>query len=285
MSNEKSTQSLLDIVKEYASSEKLTLPVFPSVANQLQQVMADTEVSIEQIADIIGRDQALTSQILKMANSAFFSGLNRVRTIREALLRMGTNQVFNCLVVSAQKDLYKSKNPIIDGYLVILWKHALATAMGTKWLLKKTGYAELAEEGFLAGLLHDIGKLLLLRVLENLNSENEELKFSNEFITEILDSMHVEQGYNLMEEWSIPPVYCGIARDHHIEDFDSSDIQLLAVRIANQLCRKVGVSLHPETNIVPATLPEVHALGIREIVLAEMEIVLEDALESELAAN
>lgn len=285
MTSGKNVQSLLDIVKGYASSEKLTLPVFPSVANQLQQVMADTEVSIDQIADIISRDQSLASQILKMANSAFFSGLNRVRTIREALLRMGINQVFNCLIVTAQKDLYKSKNDVIDGYLVTLWRHALATAMGTKWLLKKTGYSELAEEGFLAGLLHDIGKLLLLRVIEHLNSENEELKFSTEFITEILESMHVEQGCNLMEEWSIPPVYCTIARDHHIEDFDSSDVQLLAVRITNQLCHKLSISMHPETAIVPATLPEVHALGIREIVLAELEIVLEDAMETDLAAR
>jgi len=207
MTVEKNTPSLLEIVREYASSEQMSLPVFPEVAMELQPVMAEDELPpIDQIARIISKDQALASQVLKLANSAFFSGLNRVRTIREALMRLGTNQVFNCLIVSGQRNFYTSKNAVVDKYLKELWRHALATAIGTKWLLKKTGYAELADEGFLAGLLHDIGKLLLLRVIEHLNAENEDVRLTEEFISEILDSMHVEQGYNLMEEWRIRPV-------------------------------------------------------------------------------
>ncbi|MEM5787233.1 MAG: HDOD domain-containing protein [Syntrophobacteraceae bacterium] len=283
MNPEKQSQSLMDIVREYASSEKLILPVFPAIAVELQQVMAEEDVALDHIARIIGRDQALASQVLKLANSAFFSGLNRVRTIREALMRMGTNQVFNCLVVSSQQGLYNSDNGLIDRYLQVLWKHALGTAIGTKWLLSKMGYSELSDEAFLGGLLHDIGKLLLLRVIENINSDNSDIRLTDEFISEILDSMHVEQGYHLMEEWCIPPGYCNIAHKHHTEDFDAGDVQLLAVRIVNQVCRKVGISLHPDSNIIPATLPESHALGVREITLAELEIVLEDAIEAELA--
>ncbi len=272
----------MDIVEEYAASETLNLPVFPRVVQELREKMAEENSSVTEIAAIIAKDQALAGQMLKLANSAFFAGLNRVRTIRESIMRLGVNQVYNCMIACSQKDYYLSHDPVIGEHLHVLWKHALATARGSQWLLRKTGYRELADEGFLAGLFHDIGKLLLLRVFETIKSENEDIALSEPFILEILDSMHVEQGYALMNEWSIPQVYCDVAKHHHDEDFDSSDSLLMAVRLVDQVCAKAGISLKPDPALVTATLPEVHAMSVKEIVLAELEIVIEDALGAEL---
>lgn len=278
----KKSISLLDMVAEYAASEMLNLPVWPKVAQELSAKMADENSSTNDIAAIIAKDQALAGQMLKLANSAFFAGLNRVRTIRESIMRLGVNQVYNCLVAGGQKDFYVSRDPLIGGYLQVLWKHALATAKGSQWLLRKTGYPELADEGFLSGLFHDIGKLLLLKVLETIRSENQDIEISESFVDEILDSMHVEQGYTLMNEWSIPEVYSNVAKHHHDEEFDSADPLLMVVRIVDQVCAKTGLSLKPDLTLVTATLPEVHAMSIKEIVLAELEVVIEDALEAEL---
>ena len=85
-----------------------------------------------------------------------------------------------------------------------------------------------------------------------------------------------------MNEWSIPEVYCNVARHHHDEEFDSADPLLMAVRIVDQVCAKTGLSLKPDPALVTATLPEVNAMSIKEIVLAELEVVIEDALEAEL---
>ena len=273
---------MLAMVEEYATSETTNLPVFPKVAQELFGKMEDENSSINDIAAIIARDQALAGQMLKLANSAFFAGLNKVRTIRESIMRLGVNQVFNFLVASSQKDCYVSHDKVIAQYLKILWQHALATAKGSQWLLRKTGYPELADEGFLAGLFHDIGKLLLLRVLETIRSENQELALADSFILEILDSMHVEQGYSLMKEWNIPQVYCDVARRHHEEFTAPADPLLMAVRIVDHVCAKTGTSLKPDPTIVPAALPEVDAMSVKEIMLAELEVAIEDALELEL---
>jgi HD-like signal output (HDOD) protein len=259
----------------------MNLPVFPAVAHELHKKMADENSSINEIAAIIVKDQALAGQMLKLANSAFFAGLNRVRTIRESIMRLGVNQVYNCLIACSQKDYYLSHDPVIGQYLQVLWKHALATAKGSQWLLRKTGYPELADEGFLAGLFHDIGKLLLLRVFETIRAENKDIALSEPFILEILDSMHVVQGYTLMNEWSIPQVYCDVAKHHHDEEFDSSDSLLMAVRLVDHVCAKTGLSLKPDPALVMATMPEVQAMSVKELVLAELEIVIEDALEAE----
>lgn len=279
---QKYNSSLLDIVEEYAASEALNLPVFPGVAQELYAKMQNDDSSVNEIAAIIAKDQAMAAQMLKLANSAFFAGLNKVRTIREAIMRLGVNQVYNCLVAGSQKNCYISRDPVIAGHLRTLWKHALATAKGSQWLLRKTGYSELANEGFLAGLFHDIGKLLLLKVFETIRAGNKNANLSELFMIEILDSMHVEQGFALMNEWSIPQVYCDVAKSHHDEEFDSTDSLLLCVRIVNHVCAKIGISLKPDTTLVTATLPEVHALGVKEIVLAELEVVIEDALEEGL---
>ncbi len=281
MKMQKKSISLLDMVEEYAASETMNLPVFPKVAQELYAKMADENSSITDIAAIISKDQALAGQMLKLANSAFFKGLNRVRTIRESIMRLGVNQVCNCLVAGSQKEFYLSHDPLIGQYLQLLWKHALATAKGSQWLLRKTGYPELADEGFLSGLFHDIGKLLLLRVLETIRAENQDIAISEPFVLEVLDSMHVEQGYTLMNEWSIPEVYCSVTKHHHDEELEGADSLLLVVRIVDQVCAKTGMSLKPDPTLVTATLPEVHAMSIKEILLAELEVVIEDALEAE----
>lgn len=278
---QKNNISLLDIVEEYAALESLNLPVFPRVAQELYEKMADEKSSIADIAAVIAKDQSLASQMLKLANSAFFAGLNRVRTIREAIMRLGVNQVYNCLVAGSQKEYYVSHDPVIGEYLRALWKHALATAKGSQWLLRRIGYSEMSDEGFLAGLFHDIGKLLLLRVFETIRAENQDISLSEAFILEILDSMHVERGYILMSEWSIPPVYCNVTKHHHDEEFDSADTLLMAVRIVDQVCAKTGFSLKPDPTLIMATLPEVHEMSLKDIVLAELEVVIEDALAAE----
>ncbi|MDR3556725.1 MAG: HDOD domain-containing protein [Syntrophobacteraceae bacterium] len=279
---EQKSGSLLEVVEKYAASETLNLPIFPGVARELYGKIADENCSIGDIATIIGKDQAMAGQMLKLANSAFFAGLNKVRTIRESIMRLGVRQVYNCLVATSQKDFYVSRDPAISKHLAMLWQHALATAKGTQWLLRKTGYSEAADEGFLAGLFHDIGKLLLLKVFETIKAERKDVALSESFVLEILDFMHVEQGYRLMMGWSIPEIYCEVAKRHHEEDIDNSDPLLLAVRIVDRVCAKIGISLKPDPTISPATLPEVMALSVKEIVLAELEVLIEDTLGQQL---
>jgi HD-like signal output (HDOD) protein len=274
--------TLLDVVQEYAASETLNLPIFPGVARELYAKISDENCSIADIAHIIAKDQAMAGQMLRLANSAFFAGLNKVRTIKESIMRLGVRQVYNFLVAGSQKDFYVSRDPVVAKHLDILWKHALATAKGTQWLLRKTGYPEEADEGFLAGLFHDIGKLLLLKVFETIRAERKDVALSESFLFEILDVMHVEQGYAMMTGWSIPEVYCDVAKRHHEEDVDTAGPLLLAVRIVDRVCAKTGISLNPDPAISPATLPEVMAMSIKEIVLAELEVLIEDTLEQEM---
>ncbi len=271
-------QSLVDIIRERVSSQALQLPVFPHVALKLMNVLAKVDYSIAQVAQMIIEDQALSSHVLRMANSTFFGGLSKVTTIRDAIVRLGARQVTNVVTVVTQSQQYRTKDKSMAAYMQTLWKHSLGCALGTKWFAEKTGYKELAQEGLLAGLLHDIGQLLLLKVLEDVQASEPELILSKPVIVDVLQHMHVEQGTMLMQHWNIPELYVEIVRQHHAETYDTTNTLLLMVRLVDMACKKMGIGLHHDPSIVLATTTEAQALGAKEGVLAELEIMLEDAM-------
>lgn len=268
-------ESLLEIIKDQCSSETLQLPVFPETAVQIQRLIGRKDFSLKQVSDLVCRDQALASEVLKLANSAFFSGFRKIGSIQDAVMRLGAKQILNCIVVMGQKNLYRSNNKLLNSYLRGLWQHATACAMGSKFLLEKSGYRDLAQEGFLAGLLHDIGKLVLLKVIEHITESNA-APLADAFVLELLDNLHADQGFQFAERWNFPEAYCRAIRDHHREDCDPNDTLLLAVRVANQACHKLGFSVRKDPSVLLPSLPEAHALGLKEIVLAELEVFIED---------
>ena len=271
-------KSLVEIIHERVSSKTLQLPVFHHVALKLMNVLAQEDYSIAQVAQMIIEDQALSSHVLRMANSAFFGGLSKVTTIRDAIVRLGAKQVTNVVTVVTQSQQYRTKDKTMAAYMQRLWQHSLGCALGTKWFAEKTGYKELAQEGLLAGLLHDIGQLFLLKVLEDVQASEPELALSKPVIVEVLQHMHVEQGTILMQHWHIPELYGEVVRQHHLETYDTSNTLLLMVRLVDMACKKVGIGLHHDPSLVLATTAEAQALGAKEVVLAELEIMLEDAM-------
>ncbi|NTW20471.1 MAG: HDOD domain-containing protein, partial [Nostocales cyanobacterium W4_Combined_metabat2_030] len=164
-----------------------------------------------------------------------------------------------------------------------LWEHALSCAIGAQWLAERTGYTSLSSEAFMGGLLHDIGKLAIIKALDDLlQAPSSPGALSEVLIAEILGTMHEDVGFRLMQSWSLPEAYCSIAVNHHKSDFDGSDALLSLVRLSNLACRKAGKSMHPDPTLSLYAAPEAHFLGVKEIVLAELEIVVEDAGEMEM---
>src|SRR5215813_14536855 len=143
--------ALVDLIHERINSQALQLPVFHHVALKLMSVLAQEDYSIAQVAQMIVEDQALSSHVLRMANSAFFGGLSKVTTIRDAIVRLGARQVTNVVTVVTQSQRYRTKDKTMVAYMQTLWRHSLGCALGTKWFAEKTGYKELASEGLLAG--------------------------------------------------------------------------------------------------------------------------------------
>jgi len=282
MKAEDKIRLLPGIIKTHAASMQLKLPVFPGAAFELRQLLTSDDASIDQISKVISKDQAIAGHVMKLANSAFYSGVNgNISTIRDAILRLGSNQIFNLVICSCQHTYYKTQNTTLARYLQILWQHALCMSLGSQWLVNRLGYHRLGEDAFLAGLLHDIGKLLIIKVIET-NFDDNDLDINDRFILQTIDELHTEYGYKLLDSWSIPSVYCDICLNHHNQDLDTGDILLLAVSLSNQVCKKIGLSTSQNDLVDDLTeLPESQFLAVDEVILSTLETVMLDVVQSE----
>ncbi|HBA87306.1 MAG TPA: phosphohydrolase [Geobacter sp.] len=273
--------SIVEVIKERLADGSLTVPVFHVVAIKLQQALSRPDFSIDEVHQLLNTDPGLASGVLRTANSAFYAGLSKVSTIREAIIRLGAKEVAALAMLSSQQDMYRSDEIRYNAIMQSLWKHAVCCAVGSKWLANKVGFGAQAQEAFLGGLLHDLGKLFLLKCMEEVCRE-EPLKSSTSsaVLREVLTSLHVEQGYQLMVQWHMPQVYCDIVAGHELEVWDQSNILLAMVRLANLACRKVGIGLQKDPTVLLFASHEAQTLGLKETALAELEIIIEDALQA-----
>ncbi|WP_129124979.1 HDOD domain-containing protein [Geomonas oryzae] len=269
--------SIVEVIRERLAAGTLSVPVFHAVAVKLQQALARPDYDIKEVHQLLNADPGVATRVLRAANSSFYAGLSKVSTIREAIIRLGSKEVANLAMVTTQRDLYKSDDIRFNAIMQTLWKHAFCCAVGSRWLAQKVGFGAQAQEAFLGGLLHDLGKLFLLKCLEEVSREE---RFKGGVIQpvlrEVLATLHVEQGHQLMVQWQLPQIYCDIVAGHEQERWDQANVLLAMVRLSNLTCRKIGVGLNRDPSVLLFASTEAQVLGLKETALAELEIIIED---------
>ena len=270
-------------IRRLLSTQPVELPVFHPIAVRLQQLLNTSEFTIEDVVNLADEDQALSGQILKLANSTVFMGRVRVETIKEAVIRLGALQVSNLAMAASQAALHVAENSVINDCIQELWLHSHACAVGCRWMAKATCNAHLADQVYMAGLLHDVGKLYLLKALERLNKAGvAQAALDRELLLEIFSELHVEQGCRIMQHWNMPQTYINAVAFHHADTYDTSDAVVTIVRLVNTVCKKVGISPMPDSSIDVMALPEASLLGVTQDDLADLETVLEDSQDISL---
>jgi len=268
--------SLIDVINRCIESDAVSLPVFNSASARIQQEMAKIEPSLQVLERVITSDQALSSQVLKIANSPFYRGLAEIGTVRSAVMRLGMKEVEQIVLLATSRQHFTSKDRAISLLMKKLWQHAVGCAYGTVWLAKRHTYGVDQSQAFFGGLFHDVGKLLILVIIEHVKRKNSALKITDGLLLEAMAKLHAREGNKLLRQWNMPDCFCVVARDHHAVEIDDKNTLLLLVRMANLVCHKLGIGLIADPSLVlPATV-EANLLNLSEIDLAELEIALED---------
>lgn len=269
------SESIKTLIAGRVDSSDFQLPVFSPVAQEIQHAI-NSEADLAAIERLILKDQAVATEILRLANSAFFAGLSKQKTIQQALIRLGLNRVFGIVLMVVQKQSFHAQNPFLNSLMETMWKQAAASAAGCRWLAQHCGYQEMAEDAFLAGLLHDLGSLVVLKATDELMAGGVVRDMTSSVIQEVIDSLHTEYGHRVMQKWELPQQYSEVARDHHDDEGSSVNQLLHIVKLVDGACRKVGIGLVHEPDLALEALPEAKQLGIKDVHLAELEIELED---------
>ena len=270
--------SLVGMIDRYVTSKTVKLPAFNATALRIQREVAKEEPDSRLIEKLIVSDQSLTGEVLRVSNSSFYKGLTQVATVRDAIIRMGNIEVSNIVSMVALQHNFRSKNQNIHKTMEKLWRHSVGCAIGANWLARQTGFQALAHETFIAGLLHDVGKLYVLKVLDDMKATGEIKNLpSDRVIDELMQQLHTDQGYAIMTHWNLPEKYCRVARDHHLTEIGGNNALLVMVRMANQVCHKMGIGLIEDPSIVLMETPEAAQLQLSEMDLARLEVRLEDS--------
>jgi putative nucleotidyltransferase with HDIG domain len=272
--------ALLDLIDQAIAGGEVTLPARNQTARDLQTILADPDYDTGRVLEIVQSDQALTTEVLRVANSPFYGGLSEITTLQQAVVRIGGPEVVRLAIAATEKRSYQVQDPALATSIAQLWEHALATAQGARWLARKLGFGDQESEAFIGGLLHDVGKLLLVRVLDELKTSGRlDQPVPAPVLAEILDTGHTHHGALLLEQWGLPGAYRRVVAEHHAGTADTGDTLLLLVRLANLACHGLGIGLKSDPSLNLAATEEAHALDVSDLLLAELSIMLEDSFQ------
>ena len=222
------------------------IPALPVTAVKLLDRARDPDVDISELVETLEYDPGLTSNVLHLANSAYFGGTGKVKSIRGAIIRLGLKRLTQLVVASSVAPLARSALKGYDLRAGELLDHLVGAAVCTDQLSEKLKLPE-TDYAFTAALLHDIGKIVLGGfvavdgdVIIKLAFE-EEVPF-NEAEKQALGIDHAEAGAILLESWNFPPETVGIIRWHHEPDrFQGENLAMDLVHTADNLCYMAGI--------------------------------------------
>jgi putative nucleotidyltransferase with HDIG domain len=262
------------------------LPSLPFIVSTLNDLIRNPNTSASDIHKVIMKDQALSARVLKLVNSAFYGFSERISSISHAIVILGFNTVKNVALTASVLNMFGGSETK-DGENFdrkAFWIHSLAVA-GTAKLIASRVRLPSAEDIFVAGLMHDIGKLVLdqfvheqfVEVLKVVKEKNIHIK---EAENEVLDGVnHCQVGAWLATRWKLPTALVQMIGFHHRPALDDQFLKPVScVHLADILVRTLGIG-NGGDNTVPQICPEAwEALGLSFDDLSAIFTAMEDEI-------
>ncbi len=230
-------------ITQAAENDELDLPTLPEVAMKIRETAEHPDVSVAMLAEVIAQDPSLAAQIIKVANSALFKGIQSTEDITMAVGRMGVDYAANLATGLAMRHMFQATSELIDRKMRDTWNHAKDVA-GVANVLASSLTKLAPDQASLAGLTHSIGALPVLSWAE----ENDHLLSDEATLDRVIEQVQAPLGTMILQHWNFTddlvrvPTEMG-RYDREVETIDYVDL----VQVANLQC-VVGTD-HPLTQL------------------------------------
>jgi len=256
------------------------LPPLNLVVQKLLQVVNNDNASATEVSEILSSDQAIASKVLALVNSSFYGFPSKITTISRAEVILGNKSIHNLALSFAAIDSFKNYKGAIS--IKLFWSHALAVATSAQ-LISKHNHYKVPEELFIAGLLHDIGHLILSWFYPK---EYEELVSTppSDFLEEeerLLGICHQDVGAMLLKYWQLPPVLVNAVGKHHSYEDVSTNQTISTLVIADYVSTLIGRSCLELCNEEAV----IHALETLEMTSDDLCSIIEESYHKTLASE
>lgn len=267
----------------------LHLPTLPGVLARLQALMRDPDVGINDLANVIAEDPPLAARALRVANSSFYGLEEPARTIERAATILGTKVLHNLVLQASVMEQFKYRGSMGHEVLDTEWRHAVLTAQLCQVIAQRSPVRQplSPEESYTCGLLHDIGKMVLLENLGDPYAELLERAFRNREPLEALEQgelghTHAQASAILVHRWGLDRETARALRLHHGPTYcarwmPTVAVLVLADHLSNELLnlpspkaeQRAAWEFAPNTlSLPPGTIDEIRKAA-RQAMMAE----------------
>jgi putative nucleotidyltransferase with HDIG domain len=263
------------------------LPTIPVVATKVMQLIENNKATSDQISKVVASDPAVAARVLKISNSSFYGRQGKIQNLSSAIVLLGFTTLKSIVVTASVRQVYQPFGLTEK----MLWEHSFGVALAARIVAAEIGGID-QEEAFLAGLFHDIGKVIMNghdRTKFQLLMErcyNEEIPFS---VAEksLYPFTHEEVGALVIKKWNFPAVLTESVLRHHTFQFpDPEDLSIILptaiVGIANLFCHCLGIGQrHPETELSLTGSPAAKILQLEETKILQLMDEFREAYEND----
>ena len=240
--------ALEDWVLGSLEEEAVVLPTFPMVAVRLVDALEQPNVEVDEVCNLLSQDPSIASQVIRIANSAYYGAISPIVDIRGATMRLGFSETTRVAMSAACRALFEVEDraelEVYPDAWRQLWTSALVGAYGARLIALES---KLGDPGdvFLSALFRDVGSLLLLKLVSSglVHGRLVEAPTTEE-LASLLSTHHERLGADYLRRSRLPEYVVEVAADHHgaaIERSSETEIALV-VRLADGLCHRLGIN-------------------------------------------
>jgi putative nucleotidyltransferase with HDIG domain len=264
------------------------IPTMPTIAARVMQIVNDPHSSAEDVAKFISRDVALTSKVLRLANSAFYGIPRTISSVNSAIVILGFNTIRSLVLSASVLKVFPSKPGLVAFDRKAFWKHSFMVGIASRMvaqIYRKKRLVDM-ETAFSAGLLHDVGKLILeqysneeyIPVLKDAKDKGIPLVAAEKAR---LGLTHADVSGMLIDKWQMPNELRGPIVNHHGPAEDKASQEMASIiHYANHLCHLKGSGCMQDEVYAPFVAETEAFLGLgktQDELLAELETHIQEA--------
>jgi putative nucleotidyltransferase with HDIG domain len=268
-------------IKQMVQAVPRSLGSYGPVLEEIEQALESPQCNLSTIGDAIQKDPDLTARLLRLANSPFFGFANRLSTVAEAVSLLGIQQIQDMIMASSVLEQFKG---VPDRFVNkdSFWRHSLAVGITARLLAMERRLPK-PDKFFVAGLLHDVGRLVLLSqaaewaqaVFELYQSERILLRDAEK---KVLGYDHQQIAAELLQSWSYPPVLVQAVAFHHTPGQSAARMDAAVVHVADHLVNAMGTGSSGEQFVPPLDDKAWSTLGLGVETLAKIVETVDDQI-------